>query len=164
MSNIEFKSGYIPGSVGRIAELHGTYYHQHWGFGLFFEAKVATGLSAFLERYDANRDGFWTVSVTGKVEGAIAIDGIDAEGKGAHLRYFIMSDVLRGKGMGNQLINTAIDFCRSRKYDRVYLHTFAGLNAARHLYEKVGFVLVEQVRGTQWGQEVDEQRFELVLD
>lgn len=40
----EFKieSGYIPGSIGRIAELHGTYYHDHWGFGLYFEAMVAT--------------------------------------------------------------------------------------------------------------------------
>ena len=164
MSDIEFKAGYIPGSVGRVAELHGIYYHQHWGFGLFFEAKVATGLAAFLERYDANRDGFWTVSVDGRVEGAIAIDGIDADGKGAHLRYFIVSDVLRSKGIGKQLINTAIDFCRRRKYKRVYLNTFVGLSAARHLYEKVGFVLIEQVSGTQWGQEVDEQCFELVLN
>jgi hypothetical protein len=28
--------GYRPGALGRIAELHGVYYHQHAGFGLFF--------------------------------------------------------------------------------------------------------------------------------
>jgi hypothetical protein len=33
--------------------------------------------------------------------------------------------------------------------------------AARHLYEKTGFRLVEQRRGSQWGVEVNEQRFEL---
>jgi hypothetical protein len=36
-----------------------------------------------------------------------------------------------------------------------------GLNAARHLYEKAGFSLVEQQAGTQWGTQVNEQRFEL---
>jgi len=32
-------SGYIPGAIGRIAELHGTYYHKHWGFGFFSSRK-----------------------------------------------------------------------------------------------------------------------------
>ena len=39
--------GYIPGAIGRIAELHATYYQRYWGFGLFFEAKVAMELSSF---------------------------------------------------------------------------------------------------------------------
>ena len=45
-------TGYIPGSIGRIVELHATYYHPNWGFGLFFEAKVAKDLSEFLSRFD----------------------------------------------------------------------------------------------------------------
>lgn len=163
MSNIEIKVGYVPGSIGRVAELHGTYYHKNWGFGLFFEAKVATGLSRFLERYQENRDGFWTVSVAGRIEGSIAIDGIDAEEKGADLRYFILSDVLRGKGVGSQLINIAIDFCRHQNYQRIYLWTFEGLDTARYLYEKMGFVIVEEFQGMQWGKEVNEQRFELEI-
>jgi hypothetical protein len=56
---IKIESGYVPGSIGRISELHGTYYHEHWGFGVYFEAKVATELSEFLRRYDGNRDGIW---------------------------------------------------------------------------------------------------------
>ncbi|MEO0533721.1 MAG: GNAT family N-acetyltransferase [Cyanobacteria bacterium P01_A01_bin.123] len=163
MSDIKIIEGYIPGSIGRIAELHGAYYHQHWGLGLFFEAKVATGLSTFLNRYDKRRDGLWTASAAGSIGGSIAIDGVDADGKGAHLRYFIVADRLRGKGVGRQLIRTAIDFCRDQRYRRVYLWTFEGLDAARHLYEKMGFVLVEQFRGTQWGNPVNEQRFELEL-
>ena len=58
MSNVKIAKGYIPGSIGRVAELHGTYYHAHWGLGHFFEAKVATELSGFLSRYDQKRDGF----------------------------------------------------------------------------------------------------------
>jgi GNAT superfamily N-acetyltransferase len=70
---------------------------------------------------------------------------------------------LRGKGVGNRLIRAAVDFCRSNRYPRIYLWTFEGLHAARHLYEKAGFALVEQRRGAQWGTEVTEQRFELPL-
>lgn len=163
MSNIQIVKNYVPGSIGRVTELHGTYYHQHWGFSQFFEAKVATELSAFLERYDDDADGFWTVSVNGRVEGSITIDGIHAHDQGAHLRWFIMSDALRGQGFGNQLLARALDFCRSRGYARIYLWTFERLNAARHLYEKYDFQLVEQHRGTRWGTEVNEQRFECQL-
>ena len=164
MSDTEILRGYIPGAIGRVAELHGTYYHDSWRFGLFFEAKVATELSEFLSRYDEKRDGFWTVSLEGRVEGAIAIDGINAEDHGAHLRWFIMSEALRGKGFGNRLINLAIKFCRSTGYKRVYLSTFEGLETSRHLYEKTGFTPVEQHKGTQWGTEVNEQRLELRLE
>ncbi len=163
MDDVEIRSGYVPGAIGRVVELHGTYYQAHWRFGAFFEAKVATELAEFFGRYNARRDGFWTASVSGRVEGSITIDGIHAADEGAHLRWFIMSDVLRGKGVGNGLIRAAVDFCRTHRYSRVNLWTFEGLHAARHLYEKAGFVLVEQHRGTQWGTEVTEQRFELRL-
>jgi GNAT superfamily N-acetyltransferase len=163
MSVVEIESGYVPGSIGRVAELHGIYYHNHWHFGLFFESKVAVELSEFLKRFDGRRDGFWTVSMNGRVQGAIAIDGIHAQQKGAHLRWFIVSDALRGKGAGNRLLDTAVEFCRRRGYHKIYLWTFGGLGAARHLYKKAGFRLVEAHTGTQWGTQVNEQRFEYVL-
>jgi GNAT superfamily N-acetyltransferase len=80
--------------------------------------------------------------------------------EGAHLRWFIVSDSLRGNGVGSKLITIALDFCRMRKYKKIYLWTFEGLNAARHLYEKHGFRVTQQQRGNQWGSEVNEQRFE----
>lgn len=164
MAEIEIARGYIPGSIGRVSELHGVYYHEHWGFGLFFEAKVAAELSEFLRRYDQNRDGFWTLSVNGCVEGAIAMDGIHGENdEGAHLRWFIVSDALRGRGAGHRLMNTALGFCRDRGYKKAFLWTFEGLGAARHLYEKNGFMVVEEHQGTRWGREVKEQRFECSL-
>ena len=156
------ETGYIPGSIGRISELHGKYYHDHWGFGLYFEAKVATELSEFLKRYDKDRDGIWIATVSGRVEGSLVIDGIHAKNEGAHLRWFIISDALKGKGVGRHLINKAIDFCRSKGYKKIYLWTFEGLDAARHLYEDVGFRLTKQQRGVQWGNEVNEQYFELI--
>ena len=163
MSEVKIKRGYTPGSIGRIGELHGSYYHAQWGFGLFFEAKVLTELTSFLKRYDENRDGIWLAVLNGRVEGSIAIDGVHAYEEGAHLRWFIVSDVLRGSGIGNRLIDAAIAFCRQKNYARVYLWTFDGLHAAKHLYEKAGFELALQQKGVQWGTEVHEQQFILTL-
>ena len=163
MPNIEVLEGYVPGAIGRVAQLHGIYYHQHWNFGLYFEAKVATELAEFLGRYEQSRDGFWTARRGDSIEGAITIDGLHASDQGAHLRWFILSDALRGQGIGSRLIGTAIDFCRERGYSGVYLWTFRGLEAARHLYEKAGFRLAEEREGRQWGTEVVEQRFDLRL-
>jgi len=163
MKDSKIVKGYLPGSIGRVAELHGEYYSRHWGFGAFFEAKVAAGLAEFINRYDEKRDGFWTVSVDGRIEGSIAVDGIDAAGKGAHLRWFIIAENFQQNGMGTKLFDAAIGYCRSRDYRRVYLWTFEGLTIAGGLYRKYGFELVEQHPGDSWGTRVNEQRFELRL-
>jgi GNAT superfamily N-acetyltransferase len=159
----QIHTGYIPGCIGRVAELHGVYYARYWQFGSFFEGKVATDLAEFIQRYDQHRDGFWTVVNDDRVEGAIAIDSKHTDTKGAHLRWFIVSEALQGRGLGQQLVQTAIEFCKHQGYQRVYLWTFEGLSTARSLYDRVGFKLVEQHTGQQWGTEVNEQRFELQL-
>ncbi len=152
--------GYLPGCIGRIAELHACYYAAHVGFGVYFESKVARELAAFCEGYDESRDGLWLAQRQGRIEGSIAIDGRHANSEGAHLRWFITSDALRGSGVGTALLQQAMDFCDAQGYRRTYLWTFDGLPAARHLYEKHGFRLVQQQPGQQWGHEVLEQRFE----
>jgi GNAT superfamily N-acetyltransferase len=160
MAESELREGYVPGAIGRITELHGVYYHDEWGFDLFFEAKMATELTDFLESYDPERDGFWTAIVGGRIEGSIAIDGRGAEAEGAELRWFITSDALRGSGAGRALLGRAMAFCRERGYPRVSLWTFEGLDAAKHLYTAAGFELAEERVGTKWGTEVAEQRLE----
>jgi len=156
---MDIVTGYRPGCIGRVAELHASYYARLVDFGAPFEAKVATELSDFCLRYDAARDGLWLAVQDGVVHGSIAIDGTHAADAGAHLRWFITSDASRGHGLGARLLGSAMDFCRTRDYRTVYLWTFEGLPAARHLYEKHGFTLTRSQRGTQWGKEVTEQLF-----
>lgn len=57
-------------------------------------------------------------------------------------------------------LRTALNFCREHAYPRVYLWTVAGLDAARRLYEREGFELADEHRGSQWGTEVLEQKWE----
>ena len=158
--DIQLSTGYSPGFVGRVTELHADYYVRHWGFTAFFETRVATEMSEFINRYDKTRDCIWSAMVDRQIEASITIDGIDAIGKGAHLRWFIASDKIRGQGIGARLIDLAMDFCRQKGYRKVFLHTFKGLEPARRLYEHHAFKLVESRPGDQWGTRVEEQRYE----
>lgn len=156
-------SGYIPGAIGKITELHGVYYNRHWGFDLFFESKVATELSEFLNRFNHACDGFWVATLDGEIVGSIVIDGMKAGERGAHLRWFIVAPEYQERGIGNALLGEAMGFCRRAGFRRVYLWTFAGLDPARHLYEKHGFGLAEEREGDQWGIKVTEMMFECLL-
>ena len=98
-----------------------------------------------------------------KIIGSIAIDGLKDKTEGNHLRWFIVEPKYQGKGIGAQLIESAINFCKKKRSNKIYLWTFEGLDTARHLYEKYGFHLVNEKQGETWGVIVKEQRFELYL-
>ena len=164
VSEIEIRpGGYVPGAIGRITELHATYYKRHWDFDLFFESKVATELSEFLNRFNPVHDGFWLAMIHEKIVGGVAIDGNETKTSGARLRWFIVDPEYQGKGVGQRLLEEAIVFCRRKDIHRAYLHSFAGLDAARHVYEKFGFVLREEKQDRTWGKTTTEQTFELLL-
>lgn len=151
--------GYRPGAIGRIAEMHAVYYAREYGFGSYFEAKVAAGIAEFSARLDKPCNDLWLALVDGRITGSIAIDGEDMAPGLAHLRWFIMDDGLRGTGTGRRLLAAALAFCDERAFAATHLWTFRGLDAARALYEATGFTLAEEFAGTQWGTEVREQRF-----
>jgi GNAT superfamily N-acetyltransferase len=170
-SELDFGVGYWPGAIGEITRLHATYYAQNWHFGAFFEAQVACDVAEFVGRYADNTDALITASrITAsrlgspggsqELAGSIAIDGHAAHAQGAHLRWFIVSSTLRTRGLGKELLNRAMRFCREQAYPKVYLWTFSGLDAARGLYERQRFELTSEVPGERWGRTVTGQRFE----
>jgi GNAT superfamily N-acetyltransferase len=156
-------TGYYPGVVGKITELHAVYYHQHWGFDVSFETQVGKELSTFVSEFDKDRDGLWVATVDGKFAGAVAIDGQHALTEGARLRWFIVAPELQGAGIGQRIISRAVQFCKNKKYAKVFLWTFEGLDAARRLYERHNFRLSETHEIDQWGRRINEQKFELVF-
>jgi GNAT superfamily N-acetyltransferase len=153
--------GYYPGVVGKITEIHATYYYENWGFDVSFETQVGTELSAFIRDFDANRDGFWVARMDGEFAGAVAIDGREIDEEGARLRWFIVPPEFQGRGVGDTLIKRAVNFCRKAKIRKVYLWTFEGLDEARSLYEREGFRLSQEHDVYQWGQDIREQKYEL---
>jgi len=150
----------LPSALAASAALQSYYYARDHAFGVFFESGRMADIAGFLARYDARRDGVWVAVDGGQVLGTIVIDGGALDDPAvAQLRWFIMADALRGKGMGRRMMQAAVDFCRGR-YARIRLGTFSALHAARHLYESFGFTLVYEQPSTEWGPEVLEQHWE----
>ncbi len=158
-SAVTIVSGYHPGMIGRITEMHGSYYAREHHFGSFFEAKVAAGLADFSGRLDNANNQIWLAMQNGRIVGSVAIDGEDLGNNEAHLRWFILDDGCRGGGVGRKLIAEAMKFCDERQFSAVQLWTFNKLTAARRLYESFGFVLSKEWQGDQWGSTITEQQF-----
>ena len=158
-SEFQIIEGYQPGAVAAITAHHIDYYAQEWDFGVAFETKVAIECAAFFQRYDDRLDRAWLVIRDDRIEGSLILDH-DKAGEvhdGLHLRWFIMSDRLRGSGSGRALMQKAVEFADETSGGKVWLTTFRGLGAARRLYEDFGFHLAREVKGETWGRTVHEQ-------
>lgn len=153
------KEGYTPSVIGRIVEMHASYYSTLVGFGAAFEVKVANELADFVIRLAKPENAIWYAQKEGKIVGGIVIDGEDLGDRRAHLRWFIVDTEIRGAGVGRRLLQKALEFCDQQAFCETDLWTFEGLDAARRLYENAGFSLVEEHYGRQWGAEVLEQKF-----
>ncbi|MGH1480758.1 MAG: GNAT family N-acetyltransferase [Geminicoccales bacterium] len=157
--DITVKEGYMPSLIGRIVEMHARYYSRTVGFGAIFESKVAGGLADFIPRLERPGSAIWSLEDQEKILGSIAIDGEGAGRDVAKLRWFLIDDAVRGQGFGQALMDKALTFCDDQAFDAVELSTFKGLDAARRLYERHGFVLTSEQPGDQWGPVMLEQTF-----
>jgi GNAT superfamily N-acetyltransferase len=157
-------TGYFPGAVGKITDLHARYYYENWGLDVTFETQVRRELSEFISEFRENRDGFWVATVAGEFAGSIAIDGRESNSQGVRLRWLIVAPKFQGLGLGGVLLREALGFCKHAGYKRIYLWTFKGLEAARILYERAGFRLCEEAVVDRWGRNLTEQMFEMHLE
>lgn len=161
----QYGTGWRPGLIGWTVAEHATYYANHWGFGPVFEAKVAAEMADFTTRLThPGNQIFWAADAEDTPLGTLSLDMDETEENHAHLRWFILSDNARGHGIGQTLMHHALVHARShRPIDGLYLWTFAGLHAARAIYEKAGFTLAQESEDTSWGTKVTEQRFQLTF-
>lgn len=157
---VELRQGYCPGMIASVVGLHASYYATNYGFGAVFERKVATEMSEFMGRIANPTNTTFSAFLGETLLGSVSLDGEDLEESVSHLRWFIVSPESQGMGIGNLLLEAATSFVDSAGFEKTRLWTFKGLDAARHLYEKHGFELVHENRGSQWGTEVVEQEFE----
>lgn len=154
-----FHRGWRPGLIGAVTALHGRTYAEVAGFGALFEARVAAGLGAFFERYDAARDLTLSAWDESGLLGTVTIDGAHPRALGEmRLRWFVVDARGRGLGLGRRLLAEALAFADEARRP-VALDTFAGLDAARRLYEGAGFSLEREAPGDSYGSTVTEQRF-----
>jgi len=136
-------------------------YAEEFGYSEVFEAYVAKGLAPFLAQRDPGRDGLWIAEAEGRPLGAVAVQHVPERPGWAQLRWFYVEREARGTGTGTRLLDQALAFARDAGYEGAFLWTVDDLHAARRLYERAGFRLVEQTEGCPWAPWGREQRWEL---
>ncbi len=148
-----------PGDVGYIAYRHGVLYEKEYELDHRFEKYVLQSLIAYLE--DPSRGEIWVAECCGAIVGFIGIVGISE--KTAQLRWFLIEPDFRGVGLGRKLVSTVMEYCQQKYYNHVFLWTFKGLDAARHLYQSFGFTLTEEKENDTWNNQLIEQRWDVML-
>lgn len=153
------------GDFGWLIGLHGCWYAENKGFGLQFEWTVAGIVADVAPRLASP---LVTMLVARDADGPLATltaDGGDPDEAGrGHIRIVIAEDRAKGQGLGHRLLAEGLSNLREAGLPGAYLDTFAGLDAARRVYEKAGFHLISEADGDTWGTPVREQRFVLNFD
>jgi len=150
-----------PGDLDCIIRLHGVLYAREYGFDETFETYVADGLAEFARSPRPGKNRIWLAEAGERIVGSIAI--VAGAGPEAQLRWFLVDQNHRGFGLGRELMENALLFCKEQGFETVFLWTTSELSAARRLYMRFGFRKTEERTHAIWGKEVTEERYDLHL-
>ncbi len=149
------------GDFGWVVERHGALYHQEYGWDITFEALVAGIVSKFIDHFDPDRERVWIAERDGERLGCVFL--VRASRRVAKLRLFLVEPDARGLGIGQHLVRELLAFARSTGYRTVRLWTQSNLLAARHIYARAGFTLLDAEPNHAFGHDLVSETWELHL-
>jgi GNAT superfamily N-acetyltransferase len=150
-----------PGDMGMIIHRHGVLYFEEYGWDERFEALVAEICCHFIQDLDATRERCWIAEIEGKFAGCVFL--VRQSDDIAKLRLFLVEPSARGLGLGKELVRQCLDFARASGYEKVVLWTQKNLDAARHIYQKSGFVCTAEEPHHSFGFDLVSETWELDL-
>ena len=149
------------GDFGWLVERHGVLYADEHGWDVTFEGLVAEIAGSFARGHDPARERAWIAELDGRRAGCILCVREDDET--AKLRVLLVEPWARGHGIGARLVDECIAFARAAGYRRLVLWTNDVLTAARRIYERAGFRLVDEGAHRAFGHDLVEQTWSLEL-
>ena len=150
-----------PGDIGWVIERHGALYAEEYGWSPAFEALVAEIAAAFLRDYNPVKERCWIAERDGERVGCVFV--VERSETVAQLRMLLVEPAARGLGLGARLVDECLAFARSAGYASMMLWTNSDLHAARHLYQKASFRLVEEEPHHSFGHDLVGQTWEVTL-
>ena len=154
--------GLKPGDLGLVIARQSILYTEEYGWNDDYEALVARILADFHQSFDPARDAAWIAEMDGRMAGSIfLVHGDDPDA--GKLRLLYVERDARGAGVGQMLVTACIDRARAVGYKRLDLWTNNVLSAARRIYERAGFLLVDETPHHSFGQDLVGQTWSLVL-
>jgi len=146
-AQISLRSELRAGDLGRIIALHGEAYDPLGAYGLRFEAFVGRTIAEFVLDNDS-RGRIWLAERGDCLVGCSAI--VLRDGGRGQLRWVLVAPAERGSGTGKLLVRSALDYCREKGCEQVFLETTDGLPESQALYEKLGFSVSSEVIEELW--------------
>jgi GNAT superfamily N-acetyltransferase len=113
------------------------------GFDFEQVGSLERDFDALDERYHGGDGGFWVVEIDGAIVGTVAVR--PKEGRTCEIKRLYLGASRRGQGLGQALYAHAERFARAAGYERIWLDSSRRFERAHRLYQKNGFVLVEQL-------------------
>jgi DNA-binding MarR family transcriptional regulator/N-acetylglutamate synthase-like GNAT family acetyltransferase len=150
-----------PGDLGWVTHRHGALYAQEYGWDEHFEALVAQIVADFINNYNLAKERCWIVEMDGEIVGSVFV--VRSSETVAKLRLLLVEPRARGLGLGTRLVEECIRFARRSGYQKLMLWTNSVLIEARHIYQKVGFTLVDQEAHHSYGHDLVGETWELAL-
>ena len=154
--------GLRPGDLGMVTARQAILYAEEYGWNGDYEALVARILADFHQSFDPDRDAAWIAEMDGRMAGSIFLVHGDEPDVGK-LRLLYVERDARGTGVGKMLVAACIDRARAVGYKRLDLWTNSVLSAARAVYERAGFVLVDETPHHSFGKDLVGQTWSLAL-
>ena len=160
---------HAPGDIGWVVSRHGALYAQEFGWNAEFEALVAHIAARFLEQFDPVREACWIADRAGQPLGSIFLvqardeQTNEPEPGTGQLRLLLVEPSARGLGIGARLVAECTRFARQAGYRRIRLWTQSNLGAARAIYAKEGYRLVDTEPHHSFGADLVGERWELAL-
>ena len=149
------------GDLGWVVHRQGALYWQEWGYDERFEALVAEIVAKFVQNFDAKRERCWIAERNEEIVGSVFL--VKEAEKTAKLRLLYVEPSARGLGIGGRLVAECVRFARQAGYEKIVLWTQSELDAARHVYEKAGFRVVEKKEHHSFGKDLTAEVWELAL-
>eukprot|EP00456_Euglypha_rotunda_P081545 TRINITY_DN7968_c0_g1_i6.p1 TRINITY_DN7968_c0_g1~~TRINITY_DN7968_c0_g1_i6.p1 ORF type:complete len:226 (-),score=46.29 TRINITY_DN7968_c0_g1_i6:618-1295(-) len=154
--------GLKPGDLGRIVGRQTVLYAQEYGWNQDYEALAARIVADFHQSFDPAREDAWIAEMDDQMVGSIFL--IKGEKPTvAKLRLLYVEPDARGAGVGKTLVEACIRRARDLGYERLDLWTNSVLVAARSIYQKAGFELMDEAPHHSFGHDLIGQTWSLTL-
>lgn len=154
--------GLKPGDLGRIVGRQAILYAQEYGWNRDYEALAARIVADFHQSFDPAREDAWIAEMDDQMVGSIFL--VKGEQPTvAKLRLLYVEPDARGAGVGKMLVEACIRRARDLGYERLDLWTNSVLVAARSIYQKAGFELVDEAPHHSFGHDLIGQTCSLTL-